>query len=419
MSESSSSITRPGSRIALGLLCTVFFTWGFLTSLNSILIPHLQNAFELSYTESMLIQVVFSSAPVIISLPSALLIQRIGYRKTLIYGLLLVAMGAAAFYPATEIFSFPLVLLAVLIIALGVGVLQVAANPYVAKLGNPETVSSRLTMASGINSLGTTVAPYIGAVFLLSATGLGSKELATLVQGPYLYTALSVLILAAVLMVSKIPEPAPVVRACQSGSITPPVWKHRNLMLGLVAIFAYCGAEVSVGNFLVGYLSDPGLGGYERSVAGKMVALYWGGAMVGRLLGGFIFQVIEARKVLILNAVLASVLIFVAILLPGNMGGWALLAVGLCNSIMYPVIFTLSIKNLGERTEQASGLLIMAGIGGAIIPLLQALVADNGSLLFSLVIPVFCYGYIVSFGWRGSESSSFKSEKPLDAEPSL
>ena len=149
------------------------------------------------------------------------------------------------------------------------------------------------------------------------------------------------------------------------------------------------------------------------------VFLSGGHITVARSVRWLRWEVSTVRKVLILNAVLASVLIVVAILLPGNMGGWALLAVGLCNSIMYPVIFTLSIKNLGERTEQASGLLIMAGIGGAIIPLLQALVADNGSLLLSLVIPVFCYGYIVSFGWRGSESSSFKSEKPLDAEPSL
>ena len=387
--------------LALALLSFVFFSWGFLTSLNSVLIPHLQQVFNLTYTQSMLIQAVFFSGPLLVSLPIANLMKSIGYKNALIAGLVLVVLGTLMFYPATVAFSFPLVLVAVFITALGVAALQVVANPFVAYLGDSKTASSRLTMTSGINSLGTTVAPYLGAVVLFSATSLNAYEQAALIQGPYLVSALVIATLAIVIKNIQLPEPPKVEQQINSGAL--PAWRYRHLLLGLFAIFCYTGAEVGIGSFLVGYLSDANLGGLDRATAGKMVTFYWGGAMVGRLAGSILFRYLNARKVMAINALLAMIFVMMAILLPGRMGGWFLIAVGLCNSIMYPVIFFLALDKLGASTAQASGLLVMAGVGGAVLPMVQALVADQFGLSTSLLIPAISYAAILSYsvvGWK-------------------
>lgn len=411
LSATTISHNKSGTGIALGLLSSVFFTWGFLTSLNSLLIPHLQQVFELSYTQSMMIQGVFSSAPLLVSLPTARLMTSIGYKKTLILGLTLVIAGALAFYPATAAFSFPMVLCAVLITALGVAALQVVANPYVAELGKSETASARLTMTSGINSLGTTVAPYLGAIILFSATSLDAQAKAELVQGPYLATAAAVLVLAIMIRMLPMPEP----RAVQTQQSEPaiPAWKFRHLIFGVAAIFAYCGAEVSIGNFLMSYLIKPELGGFDMTTAGKLVALYWGGAMVGRLSGSLLFRFVNARKVLIFNAVMAALLVAFAVINPGRYGAYALLAVGLFNSIMYPVLFSLSLNKLGSSTAQASGLLIMAGLGGGVVPMIQAMIADNSGLLLSLITPAVCYSIILGYGLVGWKPALFGSKQSL------
>ena len=391
--------SKRGTGFALCLLSSVFFTWGFLTALNSVVIPHLQQVFQLSYTQSMMIQGIFFSGPLLISLPTARLMRAIGYNNTLLAGLILVVIGALLFYPATSMFSISLVLVAVLILALGVAALQVVANPYVAQLGAIHTAPARLTLASGINSLGTTVAPYVGAVVLLSGSDLDTQQQAELVQGPYLMAAFVVICLMILIKKSNIKEPQPV--QYQQQASTVPIWKYRHLMLGLLAIFCYTGAEVSIGSFLLSYLSDTNLGGFERETAGKMIAFYWGGAMVGRLSGSLLFRYINARKVLVLNAIVATVCISFAIFNPGTMGAWALIAIGFCNSIMYPVIFSLAQEKLGAVASQASGLLVMAGIGGAILPFVQALVADSQGLLLSLVIPIICYITILGYGLYG------------------
>ncbi len=394
------SQSRQGVSLALFLLSSVFFTWGFLTALNSVLIPHLQHVFELSYTESMLIQVVFSSSSLLISLPTARLMGLVGYRNALIASLGLVIIGTVMFYPATQAFSFPMVLLAVLITALGVAALQVVANPYVAAIGDCQTASARLTMTSGINSLGTTVAPYIGAVLLFSAGSLSPQAQAALVQAPYLITAALVMLLVVTIRLVKLPEP-PALSASAETSASVALWRYRHLLLGAVAIFCYTGAEVSIGTFVMSYLSDAGLGAYDRATAGKLVSLYWGGAMVGRLLGCALFRHVLARKVLLFNAVAAALLLLFAILVPGRAGSWALIAIGLCNSIMYPVIFSLAVDNLGSSTAKASGVLVMAGVGGAVWPMLQALVADSTGLVMSLLVPASCYAVILFYGLAG------------------
>lgn len=385
--------------LALALLSFVFFSWGFLTSLNSVLIPHLQQVFNLSYTQSMLIQAIFSSSPLLVSLPVASLMKSTGYKNALLAGLVMVVLGALIFYPATVIFSFPLVLVAVFITALGVAALQVVANPFVAYLGDSKTASVRLTMTSGINSLGTTVAPYLGAVVLFSAAGLNAQEQAGLIQEPYLISALMMATLALVIKKIQLPEPPKVTEQTQTDAL--PAWRYRHLVSGLFAIFCYTGAEVGIGSFLVGYLSDAGLGGFDRVTAGKLVTFYWGGAMVGRLAGSILFRYLNARKVMATNALVAMIFVMLAILLPGRNGGWFLIAVGLCNSIMYPVIFSLALDKLGSSTARASGLLVMAGVGGAVLPMIQALVADYLGVSSSLLVPAICYAAVLSYGVIG------------------
>ena len=404
---------KGGTGFALSLLSSVFFTWGFLTALNNVLIPHLQQVFQLTYAQSMMIQGIFFSGPLLISLPTARLMKVIGYNNTLLAGLSLIVAGSLMFYPATAAFSISMVLFAVLILALGVAALQVVANPFVAQLGELHSAPSRLTMASGINSLGTTVAPYIGAVILLSDTAENVQQKAELVQLPYLLIALSVIGLMFLIKRAKISEPAPLQQ--NKASITVPVWKHRHLMLGLLALFCYTGAEVSIGSFLLNYLSDANLGGFEREAAGKMISLYWGGAMVGRLSGSFLFRYINARKVLVFNTILAVACILFAVINPGRTGAMALIAVGLCNSIMYPVIFSLAQDKLGSAASQASGLLVMTGIGGAILPFTQALVADSHGLILSLLIPVGCYVIILGYGLYGWKPMLFNREMNLQA----
>lgn len=400
MTASAIVSSRKENPFALFLLSSVFFTWGFLTALNSVLIPHLQEVFELSYTQSMLIQVVFSSSPLFICLPTAKLMNVIGYKKTLIAGLGLVIAGTLAFFPATEAFSYPLVLLAVMITALGVAALQVVANPYVAALGDSKSASVRLTMTSGINSLGTTVAPYVGALMLFSASSLTAEAQAALVQAPYLLAAGFVLLLALTIKLAPLPEPL-VASESRNEKATVSLRQHRHLLLGIIAIFCYTGAEVSTGTFLMSYLSDMQLGGYDRVTAGKLVSFYWGGAMVGRLLGSILFRYLRARKALLFNVGMALFLLSFAIGFPGRSGGWALIALGLCNSIMYPVIFSLAVANLGNNTAKASGVLVMAGVGGAVVPLLQALIADQSGLVTSLMVPVGCYLMILFYGQEG------------------
>lgn len=382
--------------MALTILSSAFFIWGFLTALNSVLIPHLQQVFELTYTQSMLIQGVFFSAPLLVCLPVAKGIERFGYQHSLIMGLMLVCIGALAFYPATKAFSFALVLGAVFITALGVAALQVVANPYVAALGDPTQASSRLTLTSGINSLGTTVAPYVGAVVLFSPSDLTAQEEAALVQSPYIMVACVALIVGLLVTFIRLPAPQHSRAAVTKESVS--LWQYRHLTFGVVAIFCYTGAEVSIASFLMSYLNAPELGGYDRPTAGKLIALYCGGAMIGRLVGSAVFRYINARKVLIINAIAALLLIAYSVFFPGRFGAWALILIGLCNSIMYPVIFSLALEELGDNVAKASGLLVMAGVGGGILPMVQAVVADSTGIIISLGVPAILYVVIACYG---------------------
>lgn len=400
-------------RAALIVLTSLFFMWGLITSLNDILIPHLKAAFSLSYVEAMLIQFCFFGAYFVMSLPSGYLVERTGYKRGIIIGLSTAGIGCLLFYPAAGTHSYAFFLGALFVLASGITLLQVAANPYVAILGPPQTASSRLTLTQAFNSLGTTIGPFLGSVLILAAVkpqgddAAAKAAEAAAVQGPYIVLALVLFVIAVVIALVKLPQ----IEAQQQPSDVPAgvgayqqhesVWAYRHLVFGAIGIFVYVGAEVSIGSFLVNFMSQPDIGGLTEETAGKYLSLYWGGAMVGRFIGAAVMTRIKPGRVLAFNAVVTACLLLIAMLFAGKTAMWALLAIGLFNSIMFPTIFTLAIEGLGKHTGAGSGVLCMAIVGGAIVPVIQGFFADTISLLYSFVIPLVCYLYIAYYGAKG------------------
>lgn len=398
-------------RAALIVLTSLFFMWGLITSLNDILVPHLKAAFALTYFEAMLIQSCFFGAYFVMSLPSGYLVERVGYKRGIIVGLSTAGVGCLLFYPAAGAHSYALFLFALFVLASGITLLQVAANPYVAILGPPQTASTRLTLTQAFNSLGTTVGPFLGSVLILSAVApaqdratQAAAEAAT-VQMPYLGLAATLFVIAVIIAATRLPSIEAVDQpAGASDAARHPhdsLWSYRHLVLGAVGIFVYVGAEVAIGSILVNFMERPEIGGLSAETAGKYLSLYWGGAMVGRFIGSAILARVSPGKVLAFNATVAAGLLLLAMVTAGTMAMWSLLAIGLFNSIMFPTIFTLAIAGLGKHTGAASGVLCMAIVGGAIVPALQGLFVDHISLLYSFVIPLVCYLYIVHYGLRG------------------
>lgn len=395
-----------GTQFALVSLTSLFFMWGFITCLNDILIPHLKGVFNLSYTQAMLIQSCFFGAYFLVSLPAGYIVKKLGFQKGIVSGLLVAAIGCLAFYPAAALLSYPMFLLALFILASGITILQVSANPFVSLLGDAKTASSRLTLTQAFNALGTTIAPFFGSYLILDHVATGMSKVASsaeAVQMPYLLLAAMLLVLAAIFAWLKLPaiesdQTSDVDTEKPSGSI----WNYRHLVLGAVGIFVYVGAEVSIGSFLVSFFNDPTIANLEEADAAKYIAYYWGGAMVGRFIGAAVMQKIPAGKVLAFNATLAMALIAVAILASGQLAMWSILLVGLCNSIMFPAIFSLALSGLGKFTSQGSGILCLAIVGGAIIPLMQGGVADLIGIQLSFMLPIFCYLFIVHYGLKGS-----------------
>ncbi|MGZ8226304.1 MAG: L-fucose:H+ symporter permease [Methylococcaceae bacterium] len=407
---------------ALALLTSLFFLWGFITCLNDILIPHLKAVFTLNYTQAMLIQFCFFAAYFVVSMPSGYLVESIGYKGGIMTGLAIAGVGCLLFYPSAELRSYPLFLAAFFVLASGITLLQVAANPYVTLLGKPETASSRLTMTQAFNSLGTTIAPYFGALFILATVvktadeinALNANELsayqtaeATAVQYPYLFIAAVLFFAAAMFAVVKLPvvktseEQRAAIQFPNAGAIQQSAWHYRHLVLGAIGIFVYVGAEVSIGSFLVSFLTQPAITGLAESQAAKYVSFYWGGAMVGRFIGAAVMQKIQPGRVLMIHALTAALLVAATIFGSGYAAMWTILLVGLFNSIMFPTIFSLALNGLGAHTGQGSGILCAAIVGGAILPLVQGLFADRIGIQYAFFIPVLCYVYIAYYGWRG------------------
>ena len=393
-------------RFALTSLTTLFFMWGFITCLNDILIPHLKGVFDLSYSQAMLIQFCFFSAYFIVSLPSGIIVKKLGYQKGIVIGLVVAAVGCLSFYPAASMHSYPLFLLALFILASGITLLQVSANPYVSMLGKPSTASSRLTMTQAFNSLGTTIAPFFGAMLILNeaADAISVQGSADAVQMPYVLLAAMLLILAAIFALIKLPDMSVANDAeSEKAPVNGSAWQYRHLVLGAAGIFVYVGAEVSIGSFLVSFFAQPEIAGLAESQAAKYIAYYWGGAMVGRFIGAAVMQKVAGGKALAFNAALAVILLLVAILSTGTLAMVAILLVGLCNSIMFPTIFSLAINSLGQHTSQGSAILCLAIVGGAIIPLIQGVLADSIGVQASFFLPIICYIFIAYYGLLGSK----------------
>ena len=402
--NSSSGVGQDSStRFALISLTSLFFMWGFITCLNDILIPHLKAIFSLSYAQSMLVQFCFFGAYFLVSLPAGKLVKSMGYQKGIVIGLVIAALGCLMFYPAASLHSYPLFLSALFVLASGITVLQVSANPYVTLLGDKETASSRLTMTQAFNSLGTTIAPYFGALLILNeVTDSMSSTSAESVQLPYLGLMAALLVLAAIFAFLKLPhiESAEVI---EGEKVEGSAWQYRHLVLGAIGIFVYVGAEVSIGSFLVSFLGEAHIAGLEETDAAKYLTYYWGGAMVGRFIGAAVMQKVDASKTLAFNGLCSITLILITLLSSGVIAMWAILLVGLFNSIMFPTIFSLALRGLDKHTSQGAGILCLAIVGGAILPVLQGLLADSFSIQFAFILPLFCYAYIVFYGVKGSK----------------
>ncbi|QJX47193.1 sugar MFS transporter [Hymenobacter taeanensis] len=394
---------------ALAAVTTLFFLWGFITCLNDILIPYLKAIFQLSFAQANLINLCFFGAYFLVSIPAGKLVSRVGYKRGMLIGFGVAAVGAYLFYPAAAQRVYGLFLGALFVLASGITILQVAANPYVAILGPPESASSRLTLTQAFNSLGTTLAPLLGSALILSrlpklntAAGAASIDV-TAVQTPYLIIGTALLLISLLLSQVNLPhiEPATDEVAAVDASSTR-AWHYRHLVLGVVGIFAYVGAEVAIGSHIVNYLALPDVLGLDPEAAGRRVTFYWGTAMVGRFMGAYLLNKVSPAKLLAFNAVCAVVLILISVNTSGEVATYSLLAVGLMNSIMWPVIFPLALAGLGRHTAEGSGLLCTAVVGGAIIPMLFGFIADHSGLRLALLLPAVCYLYIMWYGLRGS-----------------
>lgn len=535
--------------MALGVLTTIFFMWGFLTCLNDILIPHLKAVFELNYSQAILVQFIFFGTYFLMSLPAGRVVASLGYKKGIVIGLAIAAVGAASFWPAATLHSYAAFLVAFFVLATGITVLQVAANPYVALLGPEKNSSSRLTLAQAMNSLGTTLAPLFGGLLILAAAStvlpkgihdapetkqlvatinqaspdqglaalnqappdrataaigdassaslgklstpglvqtlghltpaqmgetlsvlptdklfavlkaqsperfnatpadklapvidkLASSKLddaqsaqlqqirdglpqqtkqnlqdyrnkqADLVKAPYVGLAVVLVLLAVGVWLFKLPTLAETTGGAeQTKHSLLEALKHPHVLFGVLGIFFYVGAEVSIGSFLVNYLSLPEIGHMSENQATNYVALYWGGAMVGRLIGSGLMVKVSPRKLLSLFATIAGLLVLTTMLTTSGVAVWSVVAIGLFNSIMFPTIFSLGIERLGSLTGKASSLLVMAIVGGALIPQLQGVIADHIGLQHAFFLPLLCYAYILFYGVSGSKVRTIK-----------
>ncbi len=405
---------------AMSIATMLFFMWGFLTCLNDILIPHLKAIFDLNYAQAMLVQFCFFSSYFIFALPAGKLVEWRGYKGTMVIGLMVMAAGAFLFLPASTMASFGVFLSALVILAAGITTLQVAANPYVANLGPPETSSARLNLSQAFNSLGTFIAPFFGSALILSSTQIAQDKLqsfsaaalqqyrmeqASSVRLPYVGIGLTLVLLAISFAVLKMPT-MDFTRDIRPGELDPgatgdSIWKHPVLLTGAVAIFVYVGAEVSIGSFLVNYFGLPDIAAFSEKTAAKYVSLYWGGAMVGRFIGSWLLTKLRTSTVLGVAAVVAGLLVAISILTHGHTAMWSIIAVGLFNSVMFPSIFTIGMSGLGPLTSKGSSLMVAAIVGGALIPLAEGHLADMIGVQDAFVIPAVCYIYIALFGYFG------------------
>ena len=398
---SSQTTQSQNNTLALGVLTSLFFMMGFITCMNDILIPHLKKIFDLSYTQAMLVQFCFFTAYALMSIPAGKLVEKIGYKGGVIGGFLIAALGCVLFYPAAGSASYPIFLGALFILATGIVLLQVAGNPYVTLLAKPGKESTTLTLIQAFNSLATTVAPPLGAALIFVDATASKVQQVSSVQIPYLGLAGFMVLLAVVVAMIKLPDARQIANQetehNHDGKTS--VWQYKHMILGAVGIFCYVGGEVAIGSMMINVLEK--VAGLSHETGANYLAIYWGGAMVGRFVGTAVLNKFEPNKCLAFNASVVVVLILLAILLGGKVAMWCLLCIGLFNAIMFPTIFSLGTKGLGKFTGQASGIICTAIVGGAIIPVAQGAFADTIGLLPAYFVSAVCYCYIVYFALKG------------------
>lgn len=410
-------MNSPNYRGPFAAMGVLFFMIGFITCLNDILVPHMKSVFDLTYTQAALIQFCFFTAYFVIAFPSSALISRLGYQRSIVVGLGVSALGTALFYPASIQQSYPLFLVGLFTLASGFALLQTAMNPYVAVLGPPHSSSARLVLSQAFNSVGTTIAPWLGGILILGASVLGVEQLSTMtpdavaaykttqaaaVQMPYIVLTGMLALLALVVSTLKLPKIIDV-EGDEERSVTllAPL-KVPRLFRGVISIFCYVGAEVAIGSFMVNYFQEC-IPGISEQNAASYVTYYWGGAMVGRFVGSYLLTQVRPGLLLGIMASINVFLTFGSTVTSGKTAGLLLVACGLLNSIMFATIFTLAIKDIGVMTNRGSSWLIAAILGGAIVPQVQGMIADSiGSLAPSYLIATACYIYIAYYGFSGS-----------------
>lgn len=383
-------------RPALVTLAVLYFMMGLITCLNDTLVPFFKSSFQLNYTQSALVQFYFFVTYGIMSIPAGIIVSKFGFKQSMVAGFAIAAVGTFLFFPASLMHQYYLFLAALFILAIGIVLLQVAANPYITLLGPPETASSRFNLIQALGSLGTTVAPLLGASYILSEVrdGMQSSEAVRL---PYLCITALVIVIAFV--ISQLKLPSPVSQATDGGEGQSGIFGFRNLRFGLVALFCYVGAEVSIGSFLTNYIADTA--GIVENEAVTYVALYWGSMLVGRFVGAGVLKIVRAPLVLSICAIAAVVLIIVSVTSTGMLAAWTMVAVGLCNSIMFATIFSLSVAGLEEHATRASGWLSTAIVGGAVVSFLQGVLIDHFNWQVAFMLPLLCYVFILFFGLNG------------------
>ena len=406
-----SSLDRVDAPNLRYFVMALFFIFGGITSLNDVIIPKLKELFTLSYTQAMLVQFCFFTAYLVIGLPGAQLVKKIGYMRGAVAGLLTMMVGCLLFIPASQYATYGLFLFALFVLASGVVIVQVVSNPLISLLGPSRTVHSRLTFAQAFNSLGTTIFPRIGSALILgSLAGVSAAQLSgaaldryrtaetQAIVHTYIGLAMALAVIAGVVWTFRDALKGGVIE--QSSPVAGfSLLKRPRFGYGALCIFLYVGAEVSIGSLIVNYLRQPSVMGLSELSAGNMISFYWGGAMIGRFLGSAVLRILSPGKILTGVAVGATTLILLSANTSGMTSGYSLLAIGLMNSIMFPTIFSLACEKLGARAADGSGIINIAIFGGAVVPLLTGKIADmSGSLAFALIVPAICYAIIAGFG---------------------
>jgi FHS family L-fucose permease-like MFS transporter len=403
--KTSAPLTSPGYFVPFVTVTALFLTFGFITTLNMSLVPHLRLIFNVGYKAAMLAESAFFLAYFVFSAPTSKLIETIGYKKTMVVSLFIQVVGCLLFIPAANLVNFPLFLTACFVVGAGVTALQTSANPYAAILGPEASAPVRLTLAQAFNSIGTTVAPiFAGAFILTDPTKFATPAaIAHTVRAPYIAIAGALLVLGIAVAFSRLPhiDQPPSSQVSEGEVASTSIWSYRHTVLGALGIFFYVGVEVGLASIAVNYFKSQGMSSFKT--ASDLASLYWFGALVGRLLGSWILTKVKSGKLLGIFGFAASALLITSMATSGNVAIWTLVLCGFFNSIMFPNIFTLGIAGLGPMTSKGSGLIMTAIVGGAIIPALLGWAADKYGIQHAFVIPLFCYLYIAWYGLWGSK----------------